>query len=313
MNELVVVSVINQTGMYQVSLVTMAQSAARELGFDLMVVSADAEPTRPATEVQKDQLFDLAFQRGIFEGKHVRALLVAAAGVGVHTNRPVVEVLSRGIDVITLNTVVPDADQLRKKYPDRILAYVGPDQREAGRIQGDQLKRFLPQGGFCLYITGPTAAWAPRERRQGLEEVVGHVGSGHLFDFSVIEGDWTATKAHSQVKSWLTTAGSGKQLSAIVCQSDPMAMGAQEALKAFADDHHRPDLLTIPILGIDGCEGKESADQGRISATIIMAPCTKEAMELLARTGRGESVSDIKIPPKPYEPAGIARTLLKAT
>jgi len=71
---------------------------------------------------------------------------------------------SRKLPVVTLATDLPDSGR---------AAYVGPDDRQAGRVAGDLMGRFLgPSGGDVAMIAGLLSVVGQRAREMGFREVL---------------------------------------------------------------------------------------------------------------------------------------------
>ena len=68
------------------------------------------------------------------------------------------------IPVITLATDIADCGR---------LAYIGPDDRQTGRLAGDLLATLMgPQGGHILVVAGRMDISGQRARAQGLQELI---------------------------------------------------------------------------------------------------------------------------------------------
>ncbi len=71
--------------------------------------------------------------------------------------------VARNIPVVTVATDLPDSGR---------WAYVGPDDRRAGRVAGDLMGRFLaPGGGDVIMIAGLLSLVGQKEREAGFREV----------------------------------------------------------------------------------------------------------------------------------------------
>ena len=72
--------------------------------------------------------------------------------------------VAAGIPVVTLATDIPDCGR---------RAYVGPDDRQAGRVAGDLMGRFIgPSGGDIVMIAGLLAIAGHRDREAGFRTVL---------------------------------------------------------------------------------------------------------------------------------------------
>ncbi|AYM60768.1 LacI family DNA-binding transcriptional regulator [Agrobacterium fabrum] len=77
--------------------------------------------------------------------------------------REAVAVLSRKMPVVTLATDLTDCGR---------AAYVGPDDRQAGRVAGDLMGLFLREGGRVIVIAGSRDITGHREREEGFRAVL---------------------------------------------------------------------------------------------------------------------------------------------
>jgi ABC-type sugar transport system substrate-binding protein len=171
-----------------------------------------------------------------------------------------------------------------------------PDQREIGRIQGQQFARLLPNGGELLYIQGTFHTSAARMRLEGVREAISGLNVRKVME----QGDWSNASGAAAVQRWLqarvATAGSNCVVGA---QNDDMAMGARAALVSAAHEMRQPELEEIPVTGCDG-----TVDQGRawvknkdLRATVVMPPTAAKAVDVLALAfGSGKiPTSDISV------------------
>jgi ABC-type sugar transport system substrate-binding protein len=202
----------------------------------------------------------------------------------------------------------PWLGQLRSEHPGHPLASVSADQVEVGRLQGEQVRALLPEGGRLLCITGPSRHAAPGERRLGLELAL--AGSG--IEVAYEEGNWTAESGARLLRGWTrlrTTDEPGFEV--LACQNDDMAAGAREIL-AGAAGSRRESWARIPVLGVDGLPGRGIAmvDRGDLAATVITPPTSGAAVERLGRwLHAGEPIPpEVLLPPTAYpEPSRLSR------
>ena len=69
----------------------------------------------------------------------------------------------KGIPVATLNDDIEDSKR---------VFYVGPHMRQSGRMVGELMGRFLPEGGNVATITGSMESYVYRERLEGFQEII---------------------------------------------------------------------------------------------------------------------------------------------
>ncbi len=130
---------------------TGMEKAAEELGVKAEFV---APPVADAN--QQVQKIEALLERGV-------------AGIGISPNVPdsVIEVIEKarkkGIPVICFDSDSPDS---------RRLCYVGTFNEEAGYEAGKLMKKFLPEGGKVLVVSGGAGALNHQERVSGFERAV---------------------------------------------------------------------------------------------------------------------------------------------
>jgi ABC-type sugar transport system substrate-binding protein len=271
---------VNDTNEYQQLLRGDGEAAARRAGFDIEVHVAKDEPSQ--------QIRDLHACIRREPDARPRALLVFPVREG-SLHKVGQDAGIGGIGWVSLNRHPGYVDDLRRQFPALPIGTVGPDQVEAGRLQGRQALALLPAGGFMLYVMGPTLTSAAQERLAGLKEVLG----GSRVKWSEVSGNWHTEPAEEATLGWLRTVlPSGLRLGLVVCQNDAMAIGAHRALDTLAIELGRSELASVPVTGMDGMDkvGKRLVDEGRLAATIVQPSSTGPAVEWLARFFQGAPV-----------------------
>jgi ABC-type sugar transport system substrate-binding protein len=263
----IVVSLPDSANEFQQLQVADAQQTAKRLGLELEVREADGNAV-----LQIQQLFKF-----VHATDPPRALVVEpVAEVGME--RVAQKAAAAGIGFGLLNCTASYVGPLRAQHPSLAIFTLGSDQVEIGRLQGRQMRRLLPDGGTALYLQGPLAASAARERLQGAQEVL----AGARIETVVLDAMWTEESAAAAIAKWLhlrTTEGQTVDL--VACQDDSMATGARRAFR------EAPELTKrwgeIPFLGIDGlpATGQRMVADGRLTATIVMPSNTGPALEAL--------------------------------
>ncbi|WP_277679386.1 sugar ABC transporter substrate-binding protein [Gracilibacillus dipsosauri] len=145
--------------------------------------------------------------------------------------RPALEQLDKaGIPIINYDTEV--------KAFEYVTAYVGSDNKNAGRVAGEDLVKRFPDGGKIAILDSPTMN-SINDRIDGFMEAI----EGHEFD----------VVAQQDAKGDLETAlsitedifTSNPDIDAIMAGNDPSALGALAAAKAN-------NVTDIAIYGVDG-------------------------------------------------------------
>jgi ABC-type sugar transport system substrate-binding protein len=276
---------------YQQLLAEKARSAARQHGMELL------EPSFAQGSVvqQIGQCYEAVRAQPGPDG--VLLLLVAPDDM-----ESCVEVLVKGgLDCVFLNRVPAYLESLSRRFPDRLLASVAPDQAEIGRIQGRQCLRLLPEGGSVVLLRGAPATPSAVGREAGFREVV-----GDRIRIHGISGHWQAARAEKALDDWLRFgADRPRQVDLVVSQNDAMARGARRALRRHSSQGRAAALAATPILGCDGLpgEGARMVRQGELAATVVMPPTSSRAIEMLAAYwSRGEVAREQTLPPSSLPP-----------
>ena len=154
-----------------------------------------------------------------------------------------------GIKIINLDTQVQAFD--------KIDAYVGSDNSNAGTLCGEDLLTRLPQGGKIIIVECPNRN-SVNERIKGFEKAIAKQG------FEVVaridgkgELDVTIPEVEAALKE-------NPDVVAIMCGNDPMAIGAAATANLMAANH-------VIIYGIDGSPDvkKEIAKQGSLVVATV--------------------------------------------
>src|ERR1700689_4514929 len=155
-----VLSLTNSENDYQLEQLTAAEEAAKRLGVQLQIISADNNAIDQSQQLLKIiQSHSDSHPDGIiFEPVGGTALPQVARAAAV-----------AGIGWVVLNREVEYIADLRKAY--RIPAFtLTTDHEEVGRIQGRQFATLLPQGGCVLYIQAPSESLPGNQRSPGMYE-----------------------------------------------------------------------------------------------------------------------------------------------
>jgi len=192
-----------------------------------------------------------------------------------------IRTVSGEIPVITLATDIRDSGR---------QAYVGPDDRRAGRVAGDLMGRFLaPQGGDIVMIAGLLSLIGNEEREMGFRAVLGERYPKCRVAL-VLESQEQSERAGDLVRKALLRNPAIKGVYSV--SSGAAAVVA--ALKAL----HRQDVVFITHELTP--DRRELLRQGLIDAIIDQNPSSevRAAIESMARlVGRLEGPSTNTITP----------------
>jgi len=144
---------------------------------------------------------------------------------------PALEALKEaGIPVINLETQV--------RQTDLVNAYIGSNNKQAGRLCGDDLKKRKPKGGKVI-IFESSSINAVNERITGFEESIANAGFEVSARRSVEINRQSAQQAARQVLE------QHKDADAIMCGNDEIALGVLAAAKEAG-------ITNLLIYGVDG-------------------------------------------------------------
>lgn len=297
-NGILALFLVNDNNDFQLSVRDDVQSAATRLGYDLEVQIAQGDPI-----AQIRQLYACIHRPPETRPKALLLIPVRDATL----EQMVRDAIAANMGCVILNRHPAYMAALRGEFPKVALGTVGPDQVEAGRLQGRQARALLPNGGFVLYVMGPSLSSATQDRLAGLTEEL--KGSG--IDLAQVHGDWAAAVAEKAVLRWLRLVlQSELRLDLVVCQNDAMAIGARKALQAAAVELKQPMLATLPMTGFDGHPqvGRKMVDVGELAGTIVQTGPGAPAVQWVDRALRGDPKDpQVVLPLTPYPDIGRLR------
>jgi len=187
-----------------------------------------------------------------------------------------------GIPLILLNTKF--ADDFASNGG-QFLTYIGSDDTEAGKIQGQFLADKLPQGGNVIYLVGEYGGASTERRKAGFESVI--ESHPNLRIVAELQAHGVRADAKAVMENLLQKFGKG-QLQALVAQSDEMAIGASSAVQA-ADRLGEFKVL----IGVDGSKAALDAVRvGTLTATVFQDAVGqgRQAMDAAVRILAGGTI-----------------------
>lgn len=144
---------------------------------------------------------------------------------------PALEALQEaGIPVINIDTQVKEKSLTK--------AYVGSDNRNAGFVCGDDLKKRCPEGGKLLILECPSMN-SINDRITGFEQAIANAGF-EVLDRADVNGE--KEKAKEAMEEFLNKY---PDIDAVMCGNDRIALGALEAVREAGREN-------IRIYGVDG-------------------------------------------------------------
>lgn len=240
------------------------QAQATKDGLDLSVVDAKGETSTELTQIE-----DLIT-------KKVSAIIMMPID-GKGSQAAAKRVNEAGIPLFILSTEFADGADVEKK------SYIGVDDTEAGRMQGDYLNEQLPEGGKMIYLVGTYgASWTDRRKKGFMEKK-----NDNIKIVSELQANGDRAEAKRITEDLLGKFPKG-EVNALVAHNDEMAIGAAQAIKEAG----RQGDIKI-IVGVDGtAPGVQAIADGEMSATVLQrsAEQGQKAVDVVGQSLDGEEV-----------------------
>ncbi len=230
-----VVSTLNNP--FFVSMKDGAEKKAQELGYKLIVLDSQNDPSKELSNVE-----DLVV-RG------VKAILINPTDSDAVANA--IRVANRAeIPVLTLD---------RGATRGEVVTHIASDNIAGGEMAGDFIREHVGENGRVVQLEGIAGTSAARERGEGFMKAV---KSGKMQLLASQPADFDRTKGLNVMENMLA---SQPDMQAVFAQNDEMALGAIRAVQASGKD--------ILIVGFDGTnDGIAAVKRGLLGATIAQQP-----------------------------------------
>lgn len=137
------------------------------------------------------------------------------------------------------------------------LPFVGPDNRKGARLAGEFLAKDLRAGDQVAIIEGAPNAYNARQRKLGFRDAMQAAGMRIVTSQSAY---WEMDRANQVAAAILTEH---RDLKAILCANDSMALGVLAALRAAGLSGK------VRVVGFDNISAvQQSIRDGRVTATV---------------------------------------------
>ena len=206
------------------------------------------------------------------------------------------DMISQGIDAIFLNPVdwegiAPALAELKNagipiinydaavKDTSLITSFVGSDNKNAGRVDGEDLVKGFPDGGKIAILDSPTMN-SVNDRIDGFMEAI----KGHGFD--IVAQQDAKGDLQTAMNKMADIIQAHPDIVAVMGGNDPTALGALAALKAA-------NKTDIAIYGVDGSpDAKSEIAKGGIVGTGAQSPITigEKSVDVAYKALKGEKV-----------------------
>lgn len=251
-----VVSTLNNP--FFVTMKDGAQKRAAELGFDLIVLDSQNDPSKELANVE-----DLTV-RG------VKAILI---------NPTDSDAVSNAIAMIN-RTKIPVLTLDRGATRGKVASHIASDNVAGGKMAGDFIAQKLGKGARVIQLEGLAGTSAARDRGEGFKQAV---KANNLKVLASQPADFDRTKGLNVMENLLASHGT---LQAVFAQNDEMALGALRALAAAGKKAF--------VVGFDGTDdGVAAVKRGDMAGTIAQQPALIGALgvETAAKVLKGEKVA----------------------
>lgn len=260
----IVVSTLNNP--FFVSMKDGAEAKAKELGYDLIVLDSQNDPSKELSNVE-----DLSV-RG------VKAILINPTDSDAVSNA--IRIANRAnIPVLTLDRGASRGD---------VVSHIASDNVAGGEMAGKFIIEKVGEKAKVIQLEGIAGTSAARERGQGFMNAV---KNSQLDLLASQPADFDRSKGLNVMENLLAANGDAQ---AVFAQNDEMALGALRAVQASGKD--------ILIVGFDGTDdGIAAVKRGMLGATIAQQPALIGALgvETAAKVLKGEAVEkNIPVPLK---------------
>ncbi|MFQ3175435.1 MAG: ribose transport system substrate-binding protein [Psychromonas sp.] len=250
-----VVSTLNNP--FFVSMKEGAEDKAKELGYELIVLDSQNDPSKELSNVE-----DLVV-RG------VKAILINPTDSDAVTNA--IRIANQAdIPVLTLDRGAAGGD---------VVSHIASDNIAGGEMAGKFINDKIGKNAKVVQLEGIAGTSAARERGEGFMKAV----STYNMDLLASQpADFDRTKGLNVMENLLA---SKPDTQAVFAQNDEMALGAIRAVQASGKK--------ILVVGFDGTEGGIAAvKRGLLGATIAQQPSMIGSLgvESAAKVLEGEPV-----------------------
>lgn len=216
-----------------------AEKKAKELGVKLVPMSGQSKVEKQVNDVES-----LIAQK-------VSAIILNPldkAGLG----NAVDKVKAAGIPLVEVNTFTTN---------DKYDVYVGSDEENAGKIQGDYVKETLGAKGNVCILYGVMGHSGQIGRYAGFKKSLLDANPNWKV-LADVTGNWNRDEGLRITEDWLQKYGD--KITLIEAQNDEMALGALQAVEAAKKQDK------IKVVGIDAePDALKAVQEGRLALTVF--------------------------------------------
>lgn len=257
----VFMTVSNQQNEFMVGMGESFLEVAEGAGYDAQLMDADLDATKQVSQIET----------AISEG--AEAILVEPCSVDGLTSG-LQAAHDAGIPVFVIHNNVSATDL--------ITSLIHVDVQQGGELKMEQVMKDIGGAGSIAIMTGTLGQDTTNQICGGYDKVLEQYP-----DVEVVfegAGNWGATDAAPLAENWLA---SGKEIDAIVCNNDGMALGVLPVLETAGKTGE------ILVYGLDATsEGLKAVKEGTMAATIYVDAHAEivEAFNMLEDVKAGKEV-----------------------
>lgn len=186
----------------------------------------------------------------------------------------------KDIPIVVLDSIYPLKNV-------NVLAYIGHDNLEGGRLMGEYVGKVLKGKGKIAVIEGPPGVQVLKWRQQGFEESLSKYPDIEIVAQQPANADRTLAMAVTE-----NMLQAHPEIELIWAQIDCMAMGACRALENMAK------MGDILVCGYNGdADALDAISKGKLSGTILQQPAEqgRKAIEIgdMIKNGKINEVEQI--------------------
>lgn len=264
----VFMTVSNQQNEFMVGMAENFQEVGKEKGYKCQLMDADLDATKQVSQIET----------AISEG--AEAILIEPCSVDGLTSG-IQAAHDAGIPIFVIHNNVSATDL--------ITSLIHVDVNQGGQLKMEQCMEDIGGKGDIAIMTGTLGQDTTNQICGGYDEVLKDYP-----DVNVVfegAGNWGATDAAPLAENWLA---SGKNIDAIVCNNDGMALGVLPVLETAGKTGD------IKVYGLDATtEGLKAVKEGKMAATIFVDSRAEieKAFEMLEDVKDGKEVDkEYKVP-----------------
>ena len=264
----VFMTVSNQQNEFMVGMAENFKEVGEAAGYEVQLMDANLDATKQVSQIET----------AISE--NAEAILVEPCSVdGLTTGLK--EAHDAGIPVFVIHNNVSATDL--------VTSLIHVDVRQGGELKMEQVIKDCGEDAKIAIMTGTLGQDTTNQICGGYDAVLEKYPNVEV----VFEGagNWGATDAAPLAENWLA---SGKEIDAIVCNNDGMALGVVPVLKSAGKSEQ------IKVYGLDATnEGLKAVDSGEMAATIYVDSKAEieKAFEMLEDLKAGKKVdAEYKVP-----------------